>query len=120
MPNRLRSASNPEMAPGTVGGVHTVPGYAIDNQLITKELGRPRRRRPSGRVERKEPLFLGHPDEREEVATDPGVVLRGHVQHRRGGHGRVDGVASIPEDLQSRLRGQWIARRHDPVPGQHL
>jgi hypothetical protein len=100
--------------------VHTVARHALHAELSGEVLRRPARRRAPGRVQRVELLLLRHPDDGEEVAADPGVVLRGHIEHRAGGDRGVNRVAALPQHLEARLRRERIARRHHAVARQHL
>ncbi len=86
-------------------GVHAGARHPLEAEAVTEELGRPSRRGPAGRVQRVEPLLLGHPHEGEEVPADPRVVLRRHVEHGRCGHRRVHRVPALLQDFQPGLRG---------------
>jgi hypothetical protein len=39
----------------------------------------------------------------EQVAADPRVVLRRHVEHRRGRHGRIDRVPALFQNARANL-----------------
>ena len=101
-------------------GIDAAVGHALDAKTVGEELRRPPGGRPTRRGERVELLVASRPDQREQIAADPGVVLRGDVEHRARRHGRVDRVPAAPHDLEAGLRRQRIARRHDPVPREHL
>jgi hypothetical protein len=60
-------------------------------------------------------VAVGRPVEREHVAAEPGRGRFHHVQRGRGGDGRVEGVAALAECHDARLRGQWLARRHQAL-----
>ena len=101
-------------------GVDPVGRHRLRPEFASEKFGCPSGRRPTAGVQRVELLVLGDVHEGEKVASDAGVVLRGHVEHRTGGDGGVDGVAALPQNLEAGLRCQRIAGRDDAVPGEHL
>ena len=101
-------------------GVDAVAGHACLLERVGEERRRPPARREAGRVERVEFLVLRRIDEREQVAADAGVVLRGHVQHRAGRHCRIDRVPALPKNLEACFSGDRIARGNHAVSRDHF
>ena len=100
--------------------VHAAVRDALDAQAVGEKLRRPAGGRPTCRGERVElPVSCG-PDQREQIAADAGVVLRGDVEDSAGRDGGIDRVAAPPHDLEAGLRGQRIAGRHDTVAREHF
>ena len=58
-------------------------------------------------------------DQRPQVATKSVHVLRRDRQYPIRGNGRVDGVATLIQDLQCRRTGQLINRAHHRLGGKN-
>jgi hypothetical protein len=89
-------------------------------QLPGEELRCPPSGCPARRVQRVQLLVFGRPDQSEEVAADPGVVLRRDVEYGAGGNSGIDRVPADAHDVEARLRRERIARCHDTVACQHF
>src|SRR5205085_5294712 len=110
---RAAAAGPPAVLRAAAGAPPTLLG-----RQLREELGRPARRRAAAGVEGVQFLVLGDVDEREEIAADARVVLRGDVEHGAGRDGGIDGVAALLEDVDAGLSRQRIARRDDAVARQ--
>jgi hypothetical protein len=104
--------------------VHAAVRHALDAELRREELGRPAGRRPAAGIQRVELLVLRDVDEREQIAADAGVVLRGDVRGPRRSRPPASMAFAGPWRRNSRGRPvppSGIAGRHHPVGrGEHL
>ena len=88
--------------------------------LADQRLAADRVRRAAGRVQGVQPLRVGVPHQREQVAADAVHVRLHQAEHGVDRHRGVDGVAARLQDVEPDLRRKRLAGRHHPVGRNHL
>ena len=88
--------------------------------LCFQQFGRDARSRPAARVDADQLVLLRHIDDREHVAADAGTFGLDDIEHRGGRNRRIDRVAALLQDAQSRLRRERMARRHHAIARHHF
>ena len=71
-------------------------------------------------IQHVEPVFARDVDDGEQVAAKPDIHRLNQGEYRRRCHRGVDGVASVPKDLQPGLGGKRLAGGDDAVLGHDL
>jgi hypothetical protein len=74
----------------------------------------------AARVQGVELVLLGDVDDGEEIAREAGIHRLNYIEHGRGRHRSVDGIAALHQDLEAGLRGERLARGDHAVLGHHL
>ena len=106
-------------AAGHGDGQWSVGGNLLEPALAEVLQSQATRRAPAA-IESVQLLGLGVPDDGEKITADTIAGGFHQAQGGVGGDGRIDGVAALPQDLQSDLRGEGLAGGRHGVAGDDL
>ena len=100
---------------GSRDGIDTVLRHLFRGSALGEMLGSRPGGRPAAAVQRHQFLFFRQPRDDEHIAADSRAAGFDDVHDGRGRHCGVDRVTAIFQYLQTSLRPQRLAGRHDSV-----